>query len=32
MTVSMSDRADTVPSQERVCLPVRHTSQAVKVS
>jgi hypothetical protein len=32
MTVSMSDRAGTVSSQERVCLPERHTSQAVKVS
>lgn len=30
MTVSTSDRAGTVPSQERVCLPERHTSQASK--
>lgn len=26
MTVSTSDRAGTVPSQERVCLPERHES------
>ena len=32
ITVSTSDRAGTVPSQERVCLPEQHTSQAVKVS